>query len=83
MRWARFQQPFDFRLSQHPSSRVSRWAGSLLRLEQLDRVGEDPAAAASEAQHALQGGQGVGRRLRRAPRGAQVGDQTGDIFDPD
>jgi hypothetical protein len=46
-----------------------------------DRAGEDPAAAAGDAQDALQSRERVGCRLRRAPGGAQLAHQRGDVID--
>jgi hypothetical protein len=77
------EQPLDLRPPQNPAARAPRRARALPGLEQLDRVGEDPAAPAGEAQHALQGRDGVGGRLRLAPGAAQLADQRGDVLDPD
>jgi len=55
--------------------------GSLVVLEPLDRVGDDPAAAAREAQHALQRRERARRGLGRAAAAPQLVQQLGDVVD--
>ena len=50
-------------------------------LEQLDRVGDDPVAAARQAQHALERRERARRGLRRTARTPQLVQQLGDIVD--
>jgi hypothetical protein len=52
-------------------------------LEPLDRVGDDPAAAAGEAHDALERRERARRGLRRAALAAQPMEQLGDVVDRD
>jgi hypothetical protein len=49
--------------------------------EQLDRVGDDPVAAAREAHHALERRERARRGLRRTARTPQLVQQLGDVVD--
>lgn len=80
--WTGGEQALDLGAAEHPLA-TSPVARALLGFEQLDRIDDDPAAAASEAQDALQDGEGVGGALRRATSGAQLTDQSGDVLDPE
>jgi hypothetical protein len=58
-------------------------ARSLLGLQQLDRIGEDPPSPTGEAKDALQRSKRVGRALRRATVGPQFDDQRRYVLDPE
>jgi hypothetical protein len=56
---------------------------TLVVLEPLDRVGDDPAAAAGEAHHALERRERARGGLRRAALASQSMQQLGDVVDRD
>ena len=74
------EQPLDLGAAEHALAAALRpWA--LVVLEQFDRVGDYPAAAAREAQHALERRQRARRGLRRAAGAPQLVQQLGDVVD--
>ena len=60
-----------------------RWLrpGAIVVFEPLDRVGDDPAAAAREAHHALERRERARRGLRRSTSAPQLVPQLGDVID--
>jgi hypothetical protein len=80
VRRAGAKQPLDLRAAEHALAAPPR-PGALVVLEQLDRVGDDPAAAAREAHHALERRERARRGLRRAARTPQLVQQLGDVID--
>jgi hypothetical protein len=76
------EQALDLGAAEHALAAPLR-PGALVVLEPLDRVGEDPAAAARKAQHALERRQRARRGLGRAALAPQLVQQFGDVVDRD
>ncbi len=76
------EQALDLGAAEHPLA-APLWPGALVVLEPLDRVGDDPTAAAGEAHHALERRERARRRFRRAAIAAQLVQQLSDVSDRD